>query len=179
MEDGQYIWNLYGEMRLDLSVYLIKQRKLEVRVSWNAIPNAPPQVNLFASLQHFDVRITDLTGNAFGTAHHLIGLGTFVVNVTIQILKCLYAPYTRVHGMLSDPNDYRWSTDKQSELTHARRAFWRRFGFEIRCADSTSRYDSMSAMLRDLEPVRSGNIDGCVPRFVDIKALRFVSSVQR
>lgn len=168
MQPGTYTWEHNARDCVRVRLLLEPLRKLDVAVWWNS-RLAQSSLLLWVPLHSESVEFGDLTGNQYGTPLHRIGLGTFAVNVAIQVLRATYDPSTRVRGILSNPNDDSLTTELRARLAESRRAFWSRFGLSI----SPGHYEKLVGTVGALNPVTSGFVAGQFPRYLSLSEFKY------
>lgn len=175
MRPGHYSWQHSAHDHARVRVSLDPQDKIEVSVWWN---NRLPQADiiLWVPLHINSVEFGDLTGNQYGTPLHRKGLGTFAVNLAVQVLQKTREPTTRVKGILSNPNDNRLPPAVREGLAEDRRRFWSRFGLSIVPAPA-DRYEGLTGTVGSLRCVTAGHVAGQFPRYVPLAEFTHVDGL--
>lgn len=172
MQTGNYHWKHSGCDQVDVQIRYLPTHKLEVAVWWNH--NQPKEnMLLWITLADDSVKFSDLIGNGYGTTLHRKGIGTFVVNLAIQVLQLTYEPATPIGGILSNPNEDGLPTEKRLMLEESRQIFWSRFGLKVKQADG-EQFAHNSGTVGNLNAIEQGMVAGQFPRYLPLEDFTFV-----
>lgn len=172
MKRGYYIWEYSDrdhKIRTRLKYY--PHHLSDVSVWWNNQQFSPDAL-LSLSLNVSSVYIIDLVGNNYydGPLNRK-GLGTFVVNIAVQILQATYEPSVEISGKISDKSDKDLPIEKQKYAADGRRKFWSRFGLRIMPVDSNGN-ERMTGTIGELKTFTKGTVNDLFPVFLNLNEFK-------
>jgi hypothetical protein len=167
---GARYWRSRVDDELTVRLLVVPRNRIAVDLWWNR-RNGPADVTLVFGLYASAAELGMLTGNGFDAPRfHRAGFGTLAVNVGVQALQSTCAPQTAVHGLLSNTAEEPLEAVQREPLEAARRAFWRRFGLQVRAAGLPP-LDYLHGTVGALRVVPHGQIAGQFAR--DLKLADF------